>query len=58
MVCDKPKFGAEQPAEIYFFLEWTVDIFGTADMTEKPTPMLAYGRTVDQGCKGGKNVAS
>jgi hypothetical protein len=64
MVCDNeqnlglPHFGAEQPADIYYFLELTVNIFGIADVTQNPTKMRAYGYTEDQGGKGGNNVAS
>jgi hypothetical protein len=64
MVCDYaqnlglPHFGEEQPADIYYFSELTVNIFGIADVTKKPTKMLAYGYTEDQGGKGGNNVAS
>ncbi len=53
-----PHFGAEQPADIYYFSELTVNIFGIADVTRKPTKMIAYGYTEDQGGKGGNNVAS
>ena len=41
MVCDNeqnlglPHFGAEQPADIYYFLELTVNIFGIADVTAR-----------------------
>jgi hypothetical protein len=64
MVCDYaqnlglPHFGAEQPADIYYFSELTVNIFGIADVTQKPTKMIAYGYTEDQGGKGGNNVSS
>jgi hypothetical protein len=64
MVCDYAQnlgllhFGAEQPADIYYFSELTVNIFGIADVTRKQTKMIAYGCTEDQGGKGGKNVAS
>jgi hypothetical protein len=40
------------------FLELSVNIFGIADVTQKPTKMRAYGYTEDQGGKGGNNVAS
>jgi len=64
MVCDYaqnlglPHFGAEQPADIYYFSELTVNIFGIADVTQKPTKMRAYGYSEDQGGTGGNNVAS
>ncbi len=64
IVCDYaqnlelPHFGAEQPQDIYYFSAITVNIFGIADATKKPTTMLAYSYTEDQGGKGGNNVAS
>ncbi len=64
MVCDcaqnlgLPHFRAEQPADIYYFSELMVNIFGISDVTRKPTKMIAYGYTEDQGGKGGNNVAS
>jgi hypothetical protein len=64
MVCDYaqnlglPHFGVEQPANIYYFLELTINTFGIADVTQKPMKMLAYGYTKDKGGKGGNNVAS
>jgi hypothetical protein len=64
MVCDYAQnlglrhFGEEKPADIYYFSELTVNIFGIADVTKKPTKILAYGYTEDQGGKGGNNVAS
>jgi hypothetical protein len=64
MVCDYaqnlglPHFGAEQPADIYYCSELTVNIFGIADVMQKPTKMRAYGYTEDQGGKRGNNVAS
>ena len=64
MICDYaqnlglPHFGEEQPADIYYFSELTVNIFGVADVTRKPTKMLAYGYHEGEGNKGGNNVAS
>jgi hypothetical protein len=64
MVCDYaqilglPHFGEEQPADIYYFSELTVNIFGVADITQKPTKMLVHGYTEGEGGKGGNNVAS
>ncbi len=64
MVCDYaqnlglPHFSAEQPADIYYFSELTVNIFGISDVTWKPTKMIAYGCTEDQGGKKGNYDAS
>jgi hypothetical protein len=64
IVCDYaqnlglPHFEEEQPVDIYYFSELTVNIFGVADVTKKPTKMLAYGYTEGEGGKGGNNVAS
>jgi hypothetical protein len=64
MVCDYaqnlglPHFGAKQPADIYYFSELTVNIFGIAVVMQKVTKMRAHGYTEDQGVKGGNNVAS
>jgi hypothetical protein len=49
MICDYaqnlglPHIGEEQPADIYYISELSVNIFGIADVTKNPTRMLAYG---------------
>ncbi len=53
-----PHFSAEQPADLYYFSELTVNVFRIANMCNKPTTMLAYGYTEYEGGKGGNNVAS
>lgn len=53
-----PHFGAEQPADFYYFSELTVNVFGIANVCNKPTTILAYGYTEYEGGKGSNNVAS
>jgi hypothetical protein len=52
-----PHFGEEQPVDIYYFSELTINIFGVADVTQKPAKMLSYGYTEGEGGKGGNNIA-
>jgi hypothetical protein len=51
---------AEHPADLYYFSELTVNVFGIANVCNKPTTMLAYGYTTlnMRGEMGGNNVAS
>lgn len=47
-----PHFGAEQPVDLYYFSELTVNVFCIANICNKPTTMLAYGYTEYQGERG------
>jgi hypothetical protein len=55
---DIPRFGEEQPADIYYFSPLTVNVFGCMDLMSKPTQMKAFGYTEAKGSKGSNNVAS
>ena len=49
---------AEHPADLYYFSELTVNVFGIANVCNKPTTMHAYGHTKYRWGKGGNTVTS
>jgi hypothetical protein len=53
-----PRFGGEQPGDMYYYSPLGVYCFSVVDVCGKRDQLCTYGYTGDQGSKGGKNATS
>jgi hypothetical protein len=64
IVCDYaqnlplPHYGGEQPGEIYYFSDVTINLFGIVDLSLEPNKLTCYAYHEFTAKKGSNNVAS